>query len=763
MVGVLDGRYDRWMKLNTVQGVAAADSLCNRAWYFEKQSSFDGTKEQKSDGKQYFKPGDTLELKLDRTGPTGVLSLTVHDSVVAQIKGLPSDVALFPAVAISKKDCRCSFTISEAGLGQYAGECQDGRKCGSISLDLAAAPSPATESPDRDPSTYYGCRVQVKSSWCALKGKCGRILSVASPAAGAPTSKQGPRDQLRRDAVGRIVVEDGGVRMHALGNAPMGRSQALRLQISNLARSQSTRRSGKQRKRLARLREEAERLKQAGTKIVRAVRTWMRSLTYMCEFRVDGKLQVVPVKARNLSWLPGKPSNSPLPDQTCDGPGQADGNDAIAGQNSNAGQGGTESPWQVGALVRLLDTPSSGSSALAPGRGARSIGCISAVHLEDSKVSVCVFADAESCLSDCGDVKIGAEVRLAIGYAAVQDASKGPLVAGQKGSVKALQDGLVLVESIGQDNVKALWWYEPEALVLASTFSKATGFSDVVRTVGLGQGCGPGQLKNPFGMAVDKTGNIVVADFGNQRVQVFNAAGDLVRTVGEGQLQGPHGVAVDAVGNLVVVDSKNHRVQVFNAAGDVVRTVGRGEGSGEGQLKTPTGVVVDKTGNIVVADYGNHRVQVFNAAGDVVRTVGRGEGSGEGQLKNPVGVAVDAAGNIVVVDYGNHRVQVFNAAGDVVRTVGREGSGEGELKYPTYVAVDAAGNLIVMSRDNHRVEMFNAAGEVVRTVGRGEGSGEGKLQAPQGVAVDAAGNLVVADHGNHRVQVFVRNENVTTA
>ena len=184
-------------------------------------------------------------------------------------------------------------------------------------------------------------------------------------------------------------------------------------------------------------------------------------VTYMCEFRVDGKLQVVPVKARNLSWLPGKPSNFPLPDQTCD--------DAIAGQNSNAGQGGTESPWQVGALVRLLDTSSSGSSALAPGRGARSIGCISSVHLEDSKVSVCAFAGADSCLSDCGDVKIGAEVCLAFGYAQVQDASKGPLVAGQKGSVKALQDGLVLVESIGQDNVKALWWYEPEALVLAST------------------------------------------------------------------------------------------------------------------------------------------------------------------------------------------------------------------------------------------------------------------------------------------------------
>jgi hypothetical protein len=180
----------------------------------------------------------------------------------------------------------------------------------------------------------------------------------------------------------------------------------------------------------------------------------------MCEFRVDGKLQVLPVEASKLSWLPGKPSNFPLPDQTCD--------DAIAGQNSNAGQGGTESPWQVGALVRLLDTSSSGSSVLAPGRGARSIGCISGVNLEDNKVSVCVSADAGSCLS-YGDVKIGAQVCLALGYAQVQNASKGPLNAGQQGSVKALQDGLVLVESSGQDKVKALWWYAPEALALAST------------------------------------------------------------------------------------------------------------------------------------------------------------------------------------------------------------------------------------------------------------------------------------------------------
>ena len=183
-MGVLDGRFDAWCKFFKAQGVAANSQCTNRAWYFFKQSVFDGTKGQKSDGKPHFKTGDTLELTLDRTGPTGVLSLTVHDSVVAQIKGLPSDVALFPAVAITDGSCTCSFTLSEAVLGQDTGECPDDR-----SLDLAPAPSPAAESPDRAPSTYYGCRVQVKST-CALKGKCGRILSVASPATSAAKAKE---------------------------------------------------------------------------------------------------------------------------------------------------------------------------------------------------------------------------------------------------------------------------------------------------------------------------------------------------------------------------------------------------------------------------------------------------------------------------------------------------------------------------------------------------------------------------------------------
>jgi hypothetical protein len=188
--------------------------------------------------------------------------------------------------------------------------------------------------------------------------------------------------------------------------------------------------------------------------------------TYMCELVLDGKIQVSPIRASHLSLLPGKPSNSSLPDLAPERhrePGQQDEQDA----NALAGRGvKKDSPWQVGTLVRLLDETSDSDSHLAPGRGARSIGCIASVDLHHNKVSVCVSTDR--CLSKCGDVKIGDKVRLFTRYAAVYDAVQGPMVPGQTASVKALQDGLVLVESVGEGGVKAKWWYEPAALVLAS-------------------------------------------------------------------------------------------------------------------------------------------------------------------------------------------------------------------------------------------------------------------------------------------------------
>jgi len=347
----------------------------------------------------------------------------------------------------------------------------------------------------------YGSRVQVQST-CAFNGKLGRILSVAPYTVREWRTESLSKHHFRHDAMGRVVVEDGVARMCAGGfvrwrslkplfDAAMStpdneakhhfRHDAMgRVVVEDgVARMCA---SGLIESKVEVLKEDAERVqedcmrfdfetcwrdwKSSGFRC-RASSTGRReAVTYMCELVVDGKIEVSPIKASHLSLLPGKPSNSSLPHLAPEShrePAQQDDEDADA----FAGQGvKKDSPWQVGTLVRLLDDTTDSNSHLAPGRGARSIGCIASVDLHHNKVSVYVCTDRA--LSECSHVKIGDKVRLVTGYAAVYDAIQGPMVPGQIASVKALQDGLVLVESVGEGGVNAKWWYQPEALVLAS-------------------------------------------------------------------------------------------------------------------------------------------------------------------------------------------------------------------------------------------------------------------------------------------------------
>lgn len=133
-------------------------------------------------------------------------------------------------------------------------------------------------------------------------------------------------------------------------------------------------------------------------------------------------------------------------------------------------------------------------------------------------------------------------------------------------------------------------------------------------------GAGDGELKCPSGVAWNDEGTaLVVADGQNHRVQVFEADGTHKCSIrhpesdggdSPGELNGPMGIAVDSSGNIVVAD-KNDRVQVIRQDGTFIHAVGR-NGRGPGELHGPGGVAVDGAGNIVVADCKNRRVQVFS-------------------------------------------------------------------------------------------------------------------------------------------------------
>jgi hypothetical protein len=116
---------------------------------------------------------------------------------------------------------------------------------------------------------------------------------------------------------------------------------------------------------------------------------------------------------------------------------------------------------------------------------------------------------------------------------------------------------------------------------------------------------------------------------------------------------------VDSTGHIYVADYLNNRIQVFDASGTFLLKFGT-PGSGDGQFDLPTGVAVDSKGRIYVAEWDNYRIQVFNPISTFLFKFGT-YGSGDGQFDLPYGVAVDSTGKIYVSDMGNNRIQVFSA------------------------------------------------------------------------------------------------------
>jgi DNA-binding beta-propeller fold protein YncE len=269
-------------------------------------------------------------------------------------------------------------------------------------------------------------------------------------------------------------------------------------------------------------------------------------------------------------------------------------------------------------------------------------------------------------------------------------------------------------------------------------------------------GSGDYQFYYPFGVAVDSSGNVYVADTGNKRIMKFNSNGSFLTkwgSVGSGdyQFNHPEGVAVDSSGNVYVADTDNHRIMKFTSNGSFITKWGS-YGSGDYQFYYPSGVAVDGSGNVYVADGMNHRIMKFTSNGSFITKWGS-KGSGDYQFDGPSGVAVDSSGNVYVADSLNHRIMKFTSNGSFITKWGSLGSGDYQFEYPYKVAVDSSGNVYVADSLNHRIMKFTSNGSFITKWGS-FGSGDYQFYFPCGVAVDSSGNVYVADTYNHRIMKF---------
>ena len=183
----------------------------------------------------------------------------------------------------------------------------------------------------------------------------------------------------------------------------------------------------------------------------------------------------------------------------------------------------------------------------------------------------------------------------------------------------------------------------------------------------------------------------------------------------------PRAMALDRAGNLLVADTENHRVRKIDAVSGMITTVaGTGEAdfSGDGgpaieaALNFPLGVIVDAAGNLLIADSLNTRVRKVDALTGIITTVagggsslGLGVSATEVVLTHVTDLAVDRAGNLFFPDVQNDRVVRVDAVTGIITTVagadqpGFSGDGgsaiEADLNKPERIAVDGVGNLFI--------------------------------------------------------------------
>ena len=343
-----------------------------------------------------------------------------------------------------------------------------------------------------------------------------------------------------------------------------------------------------------------------------------------------------------------------------------------------------------------------------------------------------------------------------------------------------------------------------------STIRKIVASTAVVTTLagtpGEGNSDGSGSSAHfnlPAGMAVDGSGNIYVADLDNYTIRKITPQGAVTTLAGTpgaaGSADGtgsaarfylPYALAVDGSGNVYVADTGNNTIRKITPGGVVTTFAGTpptkypatgGHQDGAAALfNEPLGIAVDSSGSVYVSEDQNFDIRMITPAGvtstlaGTAGDVGSTDGTGPAaQFNQPAGIAVDTKGNLYVADRGNGTIRKIVISTAVVSTIagkaGIEGNADGtgsaaQFFAPIGVAVDSNQNVYVADSGNNTIRMVAAGTNAVTTLagtppavytqppargGYANGTGAAALfYSPYYLAVDASANLYVSDTGN---------------
>ena len=264
------------------------------------------------------------------------------------------------------------------------------------------------------------------------------------------------------------------------------------------------------------------------------------------------------------------------------------------------------------------------------------------------------------------------------------------------------------------------------------------------------------RLNLPSGVVVDKKGNLYISDRSNDRIRVVDKKGVIRTYAGSGvagfqgdagpalkaQLDKPFGIALDETKNLYIADRNNNRVRKVSPDGIITTVAGDGGFFFMGDngpayrasVAAPTGVALDSKGNLYIADRNNNRVRVVDRTGMIRTVVGTGqqdyngdsEVARETNLYLPFGLTVDSNDNLLVIDRSHYRIRRIDPKSGQVETVAGNGvklfAGDGgpatgaTLSFPHGMSVDKKDNLIFSDKGHFRIRKITPDG-IINTIG----------------------------------------------
>jgi uncharacterized protein (TIGR03437 family) len=343
---------------------------------------------------------------------------------------------------------------------------------------------------------------------------------------------------------------------------------------------------------------------------------------------------------------------------------------------------------------------------------------------------------------------------------------------------------------------------KPSSVLVTTAGSGVAGFNgDNISALTAG-------FSEPWRFTYDSGGNLYVADDTGHRVRKISPNGIITTVAGTGvagfegdggpataaRLNLPSQVAIDKDGNLYIADFSNNRVRKVTAATGIITTfagngtaasMGDGGPATEASLNRVESVAIGKDGNLYITDVAGHRIRkVTLADGKISTVVGTGTNgfSGDGgpatlaAISNPVDITFDSAGDMYIAAAGNNRIRKVNMNDGLITTVAGSGSsafgGDGGvataagLSSPYGVAVDAAGNIYIADRGNNRIRFVKASDKTIDTIAGGslgfspDGSGAvgARIGNPIGVGLDPVGRFYFSEPSNVRLRTILASK-----